>query len=260
MREGGARPHRNSGERTPEVEEVSRAERLFGMAQFLHTQAGRTLDELVQRFDVSERTIFRDLASLDEQGVPIEHLDGGRYRVLGQRQRTPLLDSTDWALVRAALPAATRQQDGPLASRLAKLIDKVESALRGRPDGAPANGTTGDQTSSIERLRDDLERLVRQRRPARILYRSLSGDGEAFRGVDPWELFELAHAWYLIGRCHLYDEPRLFRLERIRSVRADAGRFEVPPDFDLQNFLNEAWRIYLGSPGGSKPNRRKPRR
>ncbi len=239
---------------------MSRAERLFGMAQFLHTQAGHTLDELVQRFEVSERTVFRDLASLDEQGVPLDHLDGGRYRVLSQRQRPPVLDSTDLALVRVALPATTQRRNGPLATRLAKLIEKVESALRGRPDGPVATGVSaGERSAAIEKVKNDLERLVRQQRPATILYRSLSGDGESFRRVDPWELFERGGAWYLIGRCHLYDEPRLFRLERIRSVRAAAGRYEVPPEFDLQGFLSDAWRTYLGSPVKSKRSHNRPR-
>jgi predicted DNA-binding transcriptional regulator YafY len=227
---------------------VSRAERLFGLAQFLRSTTGRSLPEIARRFSVSERTVFRDLASLDEQGVPIEHLDEGRYRILDDRHRQPSLDSTDLALVRASLPPSVGADDSPIASRVARLIQKVEDALRGRGRVSPHIGAAAEEIPR-DPNREMLRKLIRQRRSVLILYRSISGGTESERGVDPWQLFERGDAWYLVGRCHQNDEPRLFRLDRIRSVRAAQGSFRVPRGFDLARFLADAWRtLVLGTP------------
>lgn len=240
---------------------MSRAERLFGLAQYLKSQSGRRLDEIARRFGVSERTVFRDLASLDEQGIPLEHLDGGRYRILETRHRPPALDSTDLALLRVALPDEAGAQSNPLGGRLARLIEKVESALRGRPDAPSASAAEDLVVDALraDRLRQELEHQIEIRRPVAILYRSLSGGTEAERIVDPWQLFERAGAWYLVGRCHLHDEPRLFRLDRIQAVRPSAGSFRLPEGFEVDRFLSEAWSTYvLGRP--IAPGRRRPRR
>ena len=221
---------------------MSRAERLFGLTQFLQARTGRALAEIERHFSVSERTVFRDLAMLEEQGIPVEHLDTGRYRVRPAHGKPPALDSTDLALVRVALAETPGEEHGPLGRRFSRMIQKVESALRGRGGG----GRTPHR--DLERVRAELERLIAQRTTATLFYRSLSGGGESARTVDPWQLFERAGGWYLVARCHLLDEPRLFRLERIRSVHAALGRFEVPEGFEVERFLAEAWSSFLPGP------------
>jgi predicted DNA-binding transcriptional regulator YafY len=111
---------------------VSRAERLFGLAQFLASKSGRTLSEIAERFDVSERTVFRDLAALQDQGVPIVFAEG-RYRILDSHPSAVSLDSGELVLVRLALanPALARKRT--LVSRgLQSLLAKLDSALRER--------------------------------------------------------------------------------------------------------------------------------
>ena len=71
------------------------------------------------------------------------------------------------------------------------------------------------------------------------------GRRTAWRGVDPYKLFHREAAWYLIGRCHLHDEPRVFRLDRISDAATGDGRFE-PPDFDLDAHLRHTWGVYRG--------------
>ena len=73
----------------------------------------------------------------------------------------------------------------------------------------------------------------------------MPGSGQKrWRGLDPWQLFQRADAWYLVGRCHLHDEPRIFRLDRISKLRGLSSRFTPPADFDLDRFLEDSWSIY----------------
>jgi len=111
---------------------LSRAERLFVLAQFLQTKSGRTLDELASRFEVSERTIFRDLAALQEAGLPIVFSEG-RYRIHDAQPPPLSLDSGELAIVRLALSSAelTRRR-GAVARTVERLRAKLEDALRAR--------------------------------------------------------------------------------------------------------------------------------
>jgi len=226
---------------------MSRVERLFGMARFLQQKKGRTISEIEAEFSISERTVFRDLAALEESGVPIVQEDG-RYRVYQQRPLAVSFDSGEVALVRVALSDPALRRAGPLGRRLGILIDKLEEALRGRREPPALTRLAGPESSAsdTEPVMSELERLAREGRPAIIRYHSLSGGVESDRGVDPWQIFHRAGAWYLVGRCHLHDETRLFRLDRVRAVRPGEGAFRRPEEFELERFLSDAWSIYVG--------------
>jgi len=104
---------------------------MYVIAQYLHSNAGRTLDQIKSRFDVSERTVFRDIAALIEEGVPIV-CESGRYRVVSDaRKREGNLDSTDLQLVRIALKSGeVAAKNGPLSKALARIINKLDELLR----------------------------------------------------------------------------------------------------------------------------------
>lgn len=227
---------------------VSRAARLLSLAQYLKVRGGRSLAEVEARFDVSARTVFRDLASLEESGVPISFEDG-RYRVLETRAPSMSFDSGEVALLRIALSNPALRTGGPLGRRLISLIEKLESALRGgRPAAASLAALTGPDTTgaAARAVFGELERLIEKGRSAEIRYESLSGNDVSQRGVDPWKVFHRAGAWYLVGRCHLHDEPRLFRIDRIHAVAPGKARFKVPGDFDVERFLADAWSVFVG--------------
>ncbi len=110
---------------------MRKAERMYAIAQYLHSTTGRTLDQIKARFDVSERTVFRDIAALIEEGVPIV-CETGRYRVVSEgRKREGNLDSTDLQLVRIALKSGeVAAKNGPLSKALARIINKLDQLLR----------------------------------------------------------------------------------------------------------------------------------
>lgn len=227
---------------------MSRAARLFSLAQYLKIRGGRTLGEVESRFGVSPRTVFRDLASLEESGVPIA-FEEGRYRVLEARSPAMSFDSGEVALLRVALSNPALRTGGPLGRRLMSLIEKLETALRGgRSQTLPLAALAGPETTgaAARTVMAEIERLIAKGRAVAIRYQSLSGNETSERGVDPWRIFHRAGAWYLVGRCHLHDEPRLFRLDRIHAVKSTAGRFKVPVDFDVERFLADAWNVFVG--------------
>jgi len=111
---------------------MGRAERLFELFYYLDHKQGRTLDDMASRFKISERTVFRDLASLQASGVNLEVVEG-RYRRLGSAPRRISLESGELRLVRLALDDATiDKRRGPIARALRSLRDRLDQALRER--------------------------------------------------------------------------------------------------------------------------------
>jgi predicted DNA-binding transcriptional regulator YafY len=124
---------------------MSRAERLFGLSQYLNSKVGHTVEEIAEHFAVSERTVFRDLGALEDQGIPIDFSDS-RYRIHDARSAPISLDSGELALVTVALSnPALRRRRGPAARGLASLLAKLEAALRAR---------RSDQAAARERKQD----------------------------------------------------------------------------------------------------------
>jgi predicted DNA-binding transcriptional regulator YafY len=78
-----------------------------------------------------------------------------------------------------------------------------------------------------------------------LLYHSASRGVTELRGVDPYALLNHRGAWYLVGRCHRHNEPRLFKIERMSKVTPISGpdgnevHFEVLPGFDLEKFRRD---------------------
>lgn len=111
---------------------MSRAERLFGLSQLLNSKVGHTVEEIARHFGVSQRTVFRDLGALEDQGIPIDFADG-RYRIHDSRTTPVSLDSGELALVKVALSnPALRRRRGMVTQGLAALLAKLEAALRAR--------------------------------------------------------------------------------------------------------------------------------
>lgn len=109
---------------------MRKAERMYALAQYLHTTPGRTIEQIKGRFDVSERTVFRDLAALISEGVPIV-CESSKYRVDREVKKGDSLDSTDLDLVRVALKSGeVAAKNGPLSKALARIINKLDELLK----------------------------------------------------------------------------------------------------------------------------------
>ena len=226
---------------------MTRPIRLLKLVQLLAGQRRYHVSEIAERFGVTERTAYRDLAELSRTGIPVVKDEYG-YRLLDTATIRPLaLDVAERAVLKLLLrnPAA---QKSPDVARTLKLVEaKLDNATREAEEAPPALTLAGPERSGAipNGLTSLLEQTIRERAPISIHYRSLAGGRRAWRGVDPYEMFHRENAWYLVGRCHLHDEPRTFRLDRIAESKRLAGAFRRPM-FNIEEFLENTWAIYRG--------------
>lgn len=204
--------------------------------------------EITEHFEVSERTIYRDLADLGLRHVPVTRDDRGYRLVEGSQLRPLALSAAERAVLKLALGNPALRTSPALARRLDTLEAKLDAAAVAVGETPEAlTLATVDRTGPVPAaIVETLERAVEERRCVRLDYRSLSGRSRRWRRLDPYQLFHRGDAWYVVGRCHLHDEPRIFRLDRIVGAELGDGIFRPPAGFSLDDFLADTWTIYRG--------------
>ena len=229
-----------------------RASRLVELLLRLQLQGGATATELAAAFEVSVRTVYRDVEALCAAGIPI-HTEVGRnggiridpsYRVAGM----PRLD-TDEArgVLFAVVPAIAAQlgfdadaADRTLLPAMELTAERAARAVRDRLLVEPTHWfVVPDDTPALP----DVARAVWESREIRLTYR---GSDVV---VQPLGLIMKGQTWYVLARVRPRPErtTRLFRLSRVESAELLEHRFERPADFDLAAAWAERRQAFLDS-------------
>lgn len=205
---------------------MNRTDRLYALVEELRAVAPRrrTARQLAARFEMSVRTIERDIDALQQAGVPI-YADtgrGGGYAIDAARTLPPLNFTPQEATAIAAALGAGGAAPFGRATRSA--LRKVLAAMPSG-DAAEAHRLAGDvwvlkrfgpQARPVPAVIED---ALLDRRVLRIRYTDRGGAGSE-REVEPVAFVAGVGHWYLMGWCRLRDAPRAFRLDRIESATA----------------------------------------
>lgn len=223
---------------------MRRADRLFQIVQLIRGRRLTTAAHLAQRLEVSERTIYRDIADLQHQGVPIEGEAGVGYRLGAGFDLPPLMFSHDEA---RALVASVRMaqvwQDPALAQAaevaLGKILSVLPTAARVAAQSmaiyAPPIGLDPAVQVTLQTLRE----AVQARRKLRVDYRDAS-DQLSRRILRPLGCFYWGKVWTLAAWCEARHDFRNFRLDRIDRVQlaeGAGGQFRDEPGKSLADYL-----------------------
>lgn len=220
---------------------MRRADRLFQIVQCLRGGRLLTARKLAERLEVSERTIYRDIADLIGSGVPIDGEAGIGYLMRSGYDLPPLMFSRDEI---AALVAGARmvRSFGGAAMALAaeealvKIAAVLPPDLRDRPAGVAIHAHDAGALSDADRaMVDQLDRAVDALRRVTLGYRDAEG-AVTQRTVRPLGLWFWGKVWTLIAWCELRDDFRMFRIDRIAAA-GDAGPFRPDRDKTLAVFF-----------------------
>lgn len=227
---------------------MSRSARLFDLAHLLAGRRPRPLREIAERFDISERTAYRDLSELGCM-LPLMREEAG-YRLLETASLRPLnLTAEEHALLRLALENPSLKRQPSLRSTLETLRAKLDAAARSAADAPLTLELAGPNRSGelAPGILEALQSALRAGLEVEILYTSLSTGDETWRRVDSLRLFEREGAWYLAAHCHRHGDVRLFRLDRVKAARPGAcPARHAATDFDLDAFLATSWSLWVG--------------
>jgi predicted DNA-binding transcriptional regulator YafY len=233
---------------------VNRTDRLFALVEELRSVAPRprTSKQLAERFEVSVRTVERDLSALQQSGVPIYATPGpgGGYAIDPQMALPPVNFTP--AEATAVAVALARQRSSPFAAAERTALHKLLAAMS-TTDAAAARQAT-DRVRIIEekdgavvpRLPPTaraIEEAIVAQRVVRLGYADRYGE-VSDRAVEPVALLAKADLWYLIAWCRLRDGLRSFRLDRVhRATVTD----EPAPYRDIEASVSEVPDLVIRS-------------
>lgn len=220
---------------------MRRADRLFRIVQLIRGRRLTTAAQLAERLEVSPRSVYRDIAALQAQGVPIEGEAGVGYRMRRGYDLPPLMFTRQeaQALV-ACLRVAQPRIDAALAAHadeaLAKILSVLPEAERTAAERlslyALPVGPDAETRERLSRLRIAAEDKIR----LQIDYRDLA-DARSVRVVRPLGCFYWGEVWTLAAWCEMRGDFRNFRVDRIVAINALPGRFRDEPGRTLADLL-----------------------
>jgi predicted DNA-binding transcriptional regulator YafY len=210
---------------------MNRIDRLYAVVEELRAAGprGRTARQLAAHFELSVRTIERDLSALGQAGVPLATKQGrtGGY-TLDRSMSLPPLNFT--AREAAAVAVALSGSQHVLFSRDARsALQKIVAAM---PERAlsEAQATAGKVRLLVQpapdpdaEIAETIWRAVRDNQVLRIRYIDVGGV-ETEREVEPQHVVVGPNGSYLTAWCHLRGDERVFRMDRItRAERTPSG-------------------------------------
>lgn len=222
---------------------MRRAERLFQIVQLIRGRRLTTARFLAERLGVSERTVYRDVADLLAQGVPIEGEAGVGYRMRAGFDLPPLMFTTDEArALVAAVRVAQPRLDTALArhaeAALSKILSVLPSAARAAAESlavfAPPVGPDATTRGRVQQLREAAE----QHRLVWLRYRDLHGRISE-RSVRPLGCFYWSQVWTLAAWCEVREEFRNFRVDRVEALNLLDEHFRDEPGRTLADLFRQ---------------------
>jgi len=224
------------------------ATRLLSLILLLQSRPSWKARELALELNVSERTVHRYMAMLEEMGIPIYSERGpyGGFSLVRGYRLPPLLFTADEATVlymgaNLVRDVWGRTYDDAVTAVTAKLNNVLPDELRQQVALAQQCLVVGGLAQKDYRPWDPVIHTLRQcigeRHCVRMQYRSLSHREDTCRVVAPYALAFQWGLWYLVGFCHLRQEMRTFRIDRIQEVEPQDQSFTMPADFSVRAYL-----------------------
>ena len=222
----------------------TRLTRLTKILTQLQTKRLITARELAEKHQVSIRTIYRDIKSLEQSGVPICTEEGLGYSLVEGYKLPPVsFNEHEANALITAEQLVSRNKDESFVKHYKEAITKIKAVLRyNEKEKAELlsqrvvfrNNPQNDITSSYLSL---LQQAITNFKLTKIAYNSLQNESTN-RTVEPFAMYSTQDNWLLIAFCKLRNDFRAFRLDRIEKLTILEESFE-PHNITLQEFFEK---------------------
>jgi predicted DNA-binding transcriptional regulator YafY len=205
---------------------MNRIDRLFAILLNLQNKRRLRAQDLATQFEVSKRTIYRDMSALNQMGIPIVALPGEGFELVEGYYLPPLM-FTEHEAVALLLGSRllTQQSAGSLACSADSALAKIKVAL---PDQVRARSEALTNIISFitPKAKFDLDNpqllliqnAIQEKRVLHLHYRGYKKEDFTQRDVEPHQLFYADGVWYLEAYCRIRKGMRDFRLSRMEKV------------------------------------------
>lgn len=232
---------------------MNRIDRLTAILIQLQTKRWITSLEIADRYEISQRTVYRDIRALEEAGIPIGAEAGkGYYLVEGFRLPPIMFTREEAGAMLIAEKLINKLTDPSVKTNFGLAIDKIKAvlpiqekdvidSLNSRVEVFYQRASTDSEYPNT--YLTSIQRALTDNRCLSIDYHAYySQEKTCGRVVDPLGLVFYGNAWHLIGYCKLRKDMRDFRLDRITDLKIlDEYAREKKPG-ELKQYFQEFWK------------------
>lgn len=203
----------------------------------IHLQSRRVVPAhaLADRFQVSLRTIYRDIRTLEEAGVPIMSEVGVGYSIMEGYKLPPVMFTREEAIsfvasgklmekftdqtTRSYYKSALYKIKSVLGDTEKDILSRLESQIEANPDHLPFN-------ESIDNTLDVLIKSIAEQKAVHLKYKAIGAEEVTERTIEPVGLFHEHNYWYVVGFCWLREDYRHFRTDRMEEISLTDTAFQ----------------------------------
>ncbi len=217
-------------------ESPKRFDRIVAILIQLQSKKIVKAQELADRFEVSLRTIYRDIRSLESSGVPIYSEAGVGYSLIEGYRLPPVMFTREEAgSFVAAEKLMQKFTDENLKKNFQSAVFKIKSVLRGSEKEWVESieskiRISNRDESAISHSPEVLEVLfesIAQKLQVKFRYQSIESESPTERLVEPVGLYHEHQNWYILAYCHLRKDYRNFRSDRVLKIFRTDFPFEL---------------------------------
>ena len=223
---------------------MSQLPRLISILTMLKSKRLITGNEIAKKFDVSLRTIYRDIRKLEEAGVPIITEEGKGYSIMDGYTVSPVQFEQEEvnALITAEKIIAKTKNESLIANFENALV-KIKSTFRSNLQ------TKGELLESKMHVFDyrkpifqsdalaDMQLAMTNFSLVQMNYKKLDAIESTERTIEPAAIYSYDDKWVVIAWCQLRDDYRTFRLDRIENYKVLNQEFE-DRGFELRKYFS----------------------
>lgn len=223
-----------------------RLDRLLGITMALLTKKRVTATELSSRFEVSIRTIYRDIELINQSGIPVTSFSGtnGGFELMnGFFLKKQHFSIDDFSVIYNLLKSAEGAVGG---SKFTSLINKI-STLQPTLFNAECRDKIIFDISASEEEKEiilPLMEAVDQSKRIELTYTNASGQVSE-RKIEPLNLLWERGIWYLDGYCLSRKDKRYFRVSRISNLEVLKEQFNLRADFKRPYVQKQGTNVHL---------------
>lgn len=233
--------------------EKPRLSRLTTIITQLQAKQMITASHLAEKHQVSIRTIYRDIRTLQNSGIPIVTVDGKGYSLLENYRLPPVMftESEANALITAQKIIA-KNKDQSLIENYSEAITKIKAVLKlSQKDKVDflaerIQYRENESKETSSNLLMDIQNAIINFQLLEIKYQSLKNKS-TIRIIEPFAIYSTQDNWLLIAYCRLRNDFRAFRIDLIQDLHTFSKTFE-PHNMTLEEYFEVCRKKYLATP------------
>ena len=221
---------------------MNRIDRLMAIVTTLQSRKFVSAESISEKFEISVRTVYRDIKALGELGIPVSFENQKGYFIVPGYFLPPVAFSIEEANALLLMESVTMGfADKSIRKHYSSALNKVKSVLRTNQKEKVELLTENIKLQVPQRLNNDFEYLstiqnaIISRHILDIQYTN-NKEEISRRQVEAIGLVFYAFSWHMIGWCHLREEYRDFKVSRIRSINDMGLPFRKPNHIKLNDY------------------------